>query len=409
MKDYNEVAKSVFEHSKEIIIKKNKRNMRIMTAVRISGICLVLAGAVGFGTWWGSNQGNNTVFSTVDGSLPSASDKNNYGETGAAEVSSNEPGYSLTENELPYKIEPTVMVSHTHQYIRSESTVTYTFDAPPENGRVYISSELQNALETFGNSYNDGCTAQYVIRIDYYKNGEPVTVNTELFDIERERLRLFFDSYKNEYHIGNNIGMGGYSSDFGVTTKYFINAELFKEQIENFPPSKDYAIALNLDDSAIVTVTVPTLEKVPQTPQESIKGAIYGYRSGYYALDTPPENGKVIISEGLSEAMEYFRPYSEYYGRFCVVIEYYKDGRRIDPDDGFFHKEVNRLLKECGVTGMGFGSLSSVFNNSVSLEKGDYNIIYAEFDEYQINKILAGEDFGCVIYLKGDYDHSFNS
>lgn len=62
MKNYEEVAESVFRRSKEVI-KQNARRRRTLIAICSAASCLVIAGAAGFGAWRNSVRGSDTVFS----------------------------------------------------------------------------------------------------------------------------------------------------------------------------------------------------------------------------------------------------------------------------------------------------------------------------------------------------------
>ena len=60
MKNYDEVAESVFRRSKEVIKQNNKRR-RTLIAIGSAAGCLVIAGAAGFGVWRNSVRGADMV------------------------------------------------------------------------------------------------------------------------------------------------------------------------------------------------------------------------------------------------------------------------------------------------------------------------------------------------------------
>lgn len=62
MKNYDEVAESVFRRSKEVIKQNNKRR-RTLIAIGSAASCLVIAGAVGFGVWRNSVHGADMALS----------------------------------------------------------------------------------------------------------------------------------------------------------------------------------------------------------------------------------------------------------------------------------------------------------------------------------------------------------
>lgn len=62
MKNYNEVAESVFRRSKEVIKQNNKRR-RTLIAIGSAASCLLIAGVVGFGAWKNSLRSTDAVLS----------------------------------------------------------------------------------------------------------------------------------------------------------------------------------------------------------------------------------------------------------------------------------------------------------------------------------------------------------
>lgn len=421
MKDYNEVAKSVFERSKELIIKKNKRNMRIMTAVRTSGICLVLVSVIGFGSWLGGSQGGD-IASTVDGSFPSASDNStavsnnseaasegNSSSVKESEAASEENSSSVKETVFAESEPPSAAPAfHAHDYINSENTVKDNFDTPPKNGKVYISSQLKNALDTVGDCYEDGCKAPYLLLFDYYKDGQLIVPTEALHSSEWERLKSHFNCYEGseEYTQTCTMGFGSYRAGWDAETEYFIHGNLYKPQIESFPPNEDYAVVISLDDGHSATFWEGESTEIDKQPeQEMVRTpfSIYSHKSGPYTLETPPENGKVKIAESLLEAIEYNGQYYEGNAEnlFVVVIEYYKDGQRIDPDEAFYEKEKIRLKELCGTNRLEYSPASE------EPECRDFNFMYVELTRSQMDKITVDDSTGCTIYLIGDYQHTY--
>ena len=63
MKNYDEVAESVFRRSKEVI-KQNTKRRRTLIAIGSAASCLVIAGAAGFGVWRNSVHGADAVLSS---------------------------------------------------------------------------------------------------------------------------------------------------------------------------------------------------------------------------------------------------------------------------------------------------------------------------------------------------------
>ena len=423
MKNYEEVTKSVMERSNEIIAKKSRRHRIMMTAVSTSATCLVIAGALGFGAWISSRQDNDVVLS-ANSDLPpfsadttvTASDEHIYDTTAAVENGLNDPSDTTAANIEPaetnkqHEIEgnPPIRL-HDHDYIRSEKTVKDSFETPPKNGTVYISSELQNALDTIGDSYEDGCKAPYFVRFDYYKDGELIVPTEDLFNSERARLQELIDycNENDEYTQPCTFGFGWSSSDWEVTKEYSLSATLYKAQMDICPPNEDYAIVINLDDSFSATFYVGEIvESDPQPSQTPTRApsSHYSYKAGdSYTLEAPAENGQVRIAEALTDAIDH---YGRYYcdgveNQFCVVIEYYNNGQRINPDTEFFEKEKTRLTELCGTDDF----MHSPATEEIELR--DYDFLWADLTVSQMNKITVDETFGCVIYLIGDYQRSY--
>lgn len=423
MKSYEEVTKDVLKRSEEVIKNKYKRNRRLMAAVSTSATCLVLTGALGAGMWLGSRQGNDVVLSANSDLPPFSADtaaaaftEDIHDETTMTENGSNDPSDTTAANIEPaetnqqHEIEgnPPIRL-HDHDYIRSEKTVKDSFETPPKNGTVYISSELQNALDTIGDSYEDGCKAPYFVLFDYYKDGERIVPTEDLFNSERERLRELIDycNENDEYTQPCTFAFGWSSSDWEVTKEYSLSATLYKAQMDIFPPNEDYAIVINLDDNYSCTFYVGEIaESDPQPAHELTRApsSHYTYKAGdSYTLEAPAENGQVRIAEALNEAIDY---YGRYYcegveDQYCVVIEYYSNGQRINPDAEFFEKEKARLTKLCG---------TDDFMHSPATEEPelrDYDFMWGDLTVSQMEKITADETFGCVIYLIGDYQRSY--
>lgn len=243
MKDYNEVAKSVFERSKELIIKKNKRNMRIMTAVRTSGICLVLVSAIGFGTWWNNRQGSDIILSS-NGSLPTLAADNTelsavYTETNQTEISIDKISETGSENAN----EPFMTVSSLDRFTESDPETHYPtmiFDyesdyshlnsdpkIPPENGTVHVTQALFDAVKRYGDLDEYGCCEnKYIVVIDYYVDGKHINPTEELFESERVRLQKL---------LGDITGLSfeAIGRNSGETEYYDIHACLTKSQISD--------------------------------------------------------------------------------------------------------------------------------------------------------------------------------
>lgn len=245
MKNYEEVTKSVFRRSEEIVKQKYKKRRRLITAVRTSAACLALAGALVFGNQINPHQGSDIVL-TPNGSLPTLAADNTelsavYMETNLSEITvdknyginsenANEPFMTLcslgclTENdpeEDPQTHYPTMIFD----YENDDTELNADPKIPPQNGTVHVTQALFNAIRRYGDLDEYGCCEnKYIVVIDYYVNGKHINPTEELFEIERVRLpKLLGDISGLSFEtIGRNSG---------GTEYYDIHACLTKSQI----------------------------------------------------------------------------------------------------------------------------------------------------------------------------------
>lgn len=244
MKNYEEVTKSVLERSKQIIAQRNKSQGRIMTAIRTSAVCLVLAGALGFGNWIISSQGSDIVL-TPNVNPPTLATPDNtelyavYTETNAAEITVDKS----SDTEWEQANEPFMTVCSLDRFTENDPEAHYAtmiFDyesdntnlntdpkTPPQNGTVHVTQALFDAIKRYGDLDEYGCCEnKYIVVIDYYADGEHINPTEELFEIEKVRLqRLLGDISGFSFEtIGRNSG---------GTEYYDIHACLTKSQISN--------------------------------------------------------------------------------------------------------------------------------------------------------------------------------
>ncbi len=140
-----------------------------------------------------------------------------------------------------------------HTSIGADPTDSIDTDVVPQNGTVYISKSLKEAMEFYGDTFNDGCAVRYYVKINYFKNGEPIVPTQSLFDSETERLEYLkpLSLDKNGNYFGGQFSYSSYSSDWGQNVEYSIHADLNKAQLEKLTASGDYGMDLYLDDSEI--------------------------------------------------------------------------------------------------------------------------------------------------------------
>lgn len=139
---------------------------------------------------------------------------------------------------------------------------------------------------------------------------------------------------------------------------------------------------------------------------------IFDYESDYAHLNSdlkiPPENGTVHVTQALFDAVKRYGDLDEYgccENKYIVVIDYYVDGKHINPTEEFFESERVRLQKLLGdISGFSFETIG---RNSGGTEYYDIHACLTKSQISNIGCIAADENFGCVIYLRDNY-YKFN-
>lgn len=132
---------------------------------------------------------------------------------------------------------------------------------------------------------------------------------------------------------------------------------------------------------------------------------IFNYECEHTNLNSdpkiPPQNGTVHVTHALFDAIKRYGDLDEYgccENKYIVVIDYYVDGKHINPTEELFESERVRLQKLLGdISGFSFETMGC---NSGGTE---YYDIQAFLTKSQIGCIAADESFGCVIYLRDNY------
>lgn len=332
MRSYEEVAERVFRRGNEII-KRNKRRRNVMIGVCSSAACLVAALAVSFGEWAHSRRGFNSISDIYLNWTPggaaepgsAAQDMNGQSASDAPENSvtdvTDDPG-DVTENsanvgaadgelELSNPISG-VIVEKTDMDGGYKGHKGIDIRAPM-GAPVYAAADGQVVDADGSGCYNDGRGSYIVIQHDngyvtnYYHLGA-VSVTSG------QRVTA-----------GDTIGEIGST---GETTGGYLHFEL-RYGIDGTP--------LNPLDF------LPEQEEYPDEmiadPEESepfhVTTVIDSYDIGGTACYTPPENGSVILSEPLKEAMEHYGDIDEY-GEdiiYYLEVKFFKDGEPVDPGD----------------------------------------------------------------------------
>lgn len=301
-----------------------------------------------------------------------------------------------------------------HTAIGSSEEYSLDSGAAPQNGTVYMSKSLKEAMNFYGDTFNDGCAVRYHINIKYYKNGELIVPTQSLFDSEMDRLedvkQLGYD--ENGNYISGHFSYGWHSSDWGQTKEYSIKSGLTKLQLENFTAADEYGIALFLDDQEVESYSspVPGAADVPADPEIDIPGnepvhirtVIYSYKSDNSNAypETLPQNGTVYFTSALSNAINHYGDLDAegYEIMYSVTIDYYTDGERFDPDENFSEYEEKRLTDLLGE--MSFFGLVTSYDDDGRIKLHE---IEAHLTKSQLESLTAAKDFGCAIYLRDNY------
>lgn len=298
-----------------------------------------------------------------------------------------------------------------HTAIGTGENFNLDSDAAPQNGTVYISKSLKEAMDFYGDTFNDGCAVIYRINIKYYKNGEYVVPTQSLFDSELERLesvqQLGYDEEGN--NISGYFSYGYHGSEFGKIKEYHIRSGLIKKQIDNFTPSDKYGIALFLDVEGIggysnrdigSSSTAPIIDDRPHHSPQTINFYLNGSNDPY--PESIPENGTVYFTESLSGALNQYGEFDEdgCENFYTVEIDYYRDGERFDPDEDFSEYEKQRLTELLGEMSF-FGLITSYDNDSDRIK---LHHIEARLTKSQLESLVVDEEFGCAIYLRNNFD-----
>lgn len=326
MKNYKEVAESVFKRSEEIIAQNKKRRRERLMSIGATAGCLIVAGAVGIGVWKNMGRADIPVASDIDPNRSStsqyvnsttatidniyksstASSKNDtangavvsgkVGVTSAAESSAESapesnagtsdiifPAHNDTDTNglsgTPLKTATVI-----EEY---ESNVVTDYIGTPENGTYRVSDDLREAMEEYGYTDGNGDIVYHVMAY-YYENGTPIDVSVSAV-CDGEWNRLCGHGYHCEYETcGKNWG-AEHDNHFCM--------RLTREQIENFTPADNLGCELclycegrqrcilsNPDSSYSSSTSAPTVQNQGHHHGYGYgagDGTGYGYGNGY--------------------------------------------------------------------------------------------------------------------------------
>lgn len=340
MKNYEEVAESVFKRSEEMIAQNKRRRRDRLINIVATVSCLAVAGAVGIGVWKTVGQSGAQVVSDiylpqsganaaasqfandeqdninedyliVDRYIPSDSSGIDAVGAESSEISSAESSeISSVENSEISSAESSVItndeisgVSDTVFPALSQSVPTSDSepepvkvltvieeygaadtipDSAPENGTVLLTDALKDAMEAYGYMDENG-DITYHVAAYYYDNGVPVDAN--LSDIrEYEWNRLCGHGYLCEFETcGRN---------WGSEVEHHFCMRLTREQLESFVPAENYGCTLCLYGECkrrCILSQDDTENSVTSVPQNqgyhhdwgTGNGNGYGYGNGY--------------------------------------------------------------------------------------------------------------------------------
>ncbi len=166
---------------------------------------------------------------------------------------------------------------------------------------------------------------------------------------------------------------------------------------------------ISLENTNDPFMTVCSLDRFTESdPETHYPTMILDYESDYAHLISdpkiPPENGTVHVTQALFDAVKRYGDLDEYgccENKYIVVIDYYVNGKHINPTEELFERERVRLQKLLGdITGLSFEAIG---RNSGETEYYDIHACLTKSQISDIGCIAAEENFGCVIYLRDNY------
>lgn len=263
MKNYKEVAESVFRRSEEII-EENKKRRKAMMRIGSAVGCFVIAGTVGVGVWktvvgsplkacvpitvdtssgqlvGGSEQSSAANDSLIKNEETSQTEseansvQNNSNNAAACDTTAVEP----SGGSLPFIPNNNANYIDPPQYPLQFTTIIDSYEvdfsacyAAPENGSFFCSIPLNKAMEEYGDKDENGKDIIYHVFVDFCKDRNSVDVNSpEIRKDEWDRL----------CGLGIQCEFGTYSDNWGETVRYTFGMFITKAQLENFVPNEKY-------------------------------------------------------------------------------------------------------------------------------------------------------------------------
>lgn len=295
MKNYKEVADSVFKRSEEIIVQNKKRRRERLMSIGATAGCLIVAGAVGIGVWKNMGRADIPVASDIDPNWSSAS---------------------------RYVNSTTTTIDNIYDS-STASSKNDTANGAVVSGEVGVTSVAESSTENVESDKTD-------IVSNASGSGEVgVTSNAE-------------SSTKTD--IVNSVSGSG---EVGVTSIPESSAESVESNTANSAPESSAETSDN--DSAVnfPANNEPDTNALSGTPLKTAT-VIEEYESNVVTdyIGTP-ENGTYRVSDDLREAMEEYG-YTDGNGDivYHVMAYYYENGTPVDVSvSAICDGEWNRL---CG-------------------------------------------------------------
>ena len=242
MKNYEEVTKSVFRKSEEIIARNERRRNTIMT-IGMSACCLAAVCGVGTIAWY---RGHNSA--PVESAAQFGSGE--YANApGAGDTVTSTASNPITDNNIP--------TNHWNEYCYTQddngnfsqivTTTIRGFEAEdseekiaPDNGQIHISKALKAAMEHYGDVDENGNEIIYRGVIAYLQDRQTIPATYELWEQESARV-------KGQLEFG--LGFETHSWDWGAHSEHWIHANFTKSEIESFTADPNYGYVIDLYDN----------------------------------------------------------------------------------------------------------------------------------------------------------------
>lgn len=393
MKDYKKVAEDVFRRRDEIIAENKLRRKRLVE-IGVSAACWAAVGAVGFGIWKTNIREKN--INTVDPQSSTSQGAN-------ASLNNSDP---ISENSVPNNSDNEFIIDgvdirclprHSNVLIGYHTCID-SYDIESEGrlvgvtgveyghqlgaGDVMFSTGLINAMAKYGQTDEYG-EIYYDVIIGYYKYSSGVEPNMELFESECEK---FGKNFFIETDTDGHCYLGTHNATY--------------DMLKNLAPNDEYGYYVYLRGDFFGDTDTSSNKRVYNHGDHTAffelegvdfchpRGKITNIDADIKEPEYSPDNGTVVISQSLKKAIEtYGKEDKNGVIDYRVIIEYYKDGKRI---------ESTKELWESESAG-GFHSHSS--DGGAHWE----HYIGSDMTVDRLESFKPNGEYGCVLYLYNAY------